>query len=113
MGGQPYLVKIRSSVSKLVLFVSIEIDTHAMRMLTSWQPADKRASARSLLVDWCALDCTPQAWLTSRSHHMSCCWWTSYKIHIQPTTDFSRSTVASVLTDAPFIQPVVSSAAAV
>jgi hypothetical protein len=59
MGGQPYLVKIRSSVSKLVLFVSIEIDTHAMRMLTSWQPADKRASARALLVDWCALDCTP------------------------------------------------------
>jgi hypothetical protein len=38
---------------------------------------------------------------------MSCRWWTSYKIHIQPTTDFSQSTVASVLTDAPFIQPVV------
>jgi hypothetical protein len=66
MGGQPYLVKIRSSVSKLVLFVSMEIDTHAM-MLTSWQPADKRASARALLGDWCTLDCTP-----SSSHHQGC-----------------------------------------
>jgi hypothetical protein len=45
----------------------MEIDTHAM-MLTSWQPADKRASAHALLGDWCALDCTHPAGCSSAAH---------------------------------------------